>query len=371
MWKIFILLAVLFCATACKQQKGYVVRGDIVGLPDSIEIILMKRVGNAYVMTDTNVVSDGKFYFKGNVREIPFDVALYCAKYRGICTFRVGNNVTKISGEVGDLSLWIAENDLEEQREENRYIHKSLPQLKEVSRLRQIRNRENRDSVQILVDSIDDVIRVADFELLKQNGPKSKIYLEKLENITHFWSAEKSRLKKEELEMAYRQLSDEQKNSLSGEAIANRINSPKPVQPGDVLPDWELYDLDRNVHRLSDYWGKYILLEFWQTACRACLEERPVLNGLMDRYKDSLCIVGINLNTDRTLWNTNLEGSEPIRYINLSDGRGEKAGIGARYCVEGTPFFVLVSPAGIVLDSWNTAGYTEKHLLKYLQEIKD
>lgn len=368
---VFIILVVLLCLTGCKKQEGYVIKGDIAGMPDSVEVILMENKGNIYVMIDTSVVAGGKFSFEGAIGNVPFKMALYCAKYRGLCMFRVGHDVTRISGEAGDLSLWMAENKQEEQLEENRYFRKSLPQLKEISRLWQIRNRANNDSVFVLIDSIHEVVRLSDFEVLKQNGPKSKIYLEKLEHIVSFWSEQKSQIKKEDLMTAYRQLSDEQKNSLSGEAIINRLDPPKPVLPGDKMPDCKLYDLDSNVRQLSDYKGKYILLEFWSVACRPCLMERPVLNRLAGKYKDSLYIIGINLDTDRSVWGVKMEGAEPIEYINLSDGKGDKAGVGARYCVEGTPFFVLVSPEGVVLDSWNSAGYTEKYLLKFLSVKKD
>jgi AhpC/TSA family len=34
-------------------------------------------------------------------------------------------------------------------------------------------------------------------------------------------------------------------------------------QVGDTVTDWTLYDADGNAHKLSDYMGKIVMLNFW------------------------------------------------------------------------------------------------------------
>src|SRR4051812_46970005 len=57
-------------------------------------------------------------------------------------------------------------------------------------------------------------------------------------------------------------------------AYANRhidtaMQAPKPA------PDFELKDLEGNVHHLSEYKGKVIVLNFWATWCPPCKKEIP------------------------------------------------------------------------------------------------
>ena len=40
----------------------------------------------------------------------------------------------------------------------------------------------------------------------------------------------------------------------------------RTVDVGDALVDADLYDLAGGVHHLSDYRGKYVLLDFWVSA---------------------------------------------------------------------------------------------------------
>lgn len=60
----------------------------------------------------------------------------------------------------------------------------------------------------------------------------------------------------------------------------------KAVKVGDAAPVFELKTLDGKKVNLKDYRGKGLILNFWGTWCKPCLEEMPDLNRLHDEYKD-------------------------------------------------------------------------------------
>lgn len=61
-------------------------------------------------------------------------------------------------------------------------------------------------------------------------------------------------------------------------------------------PDFTLLDLDGKPHRLSDYRGKWVVVNYWATWCPPCLEEIPELVDFHDRHKNQDAVVlGVNM----------------------------------------------------------------------------
>ena len=58
--------------------------------------------------------------------------------------------------------------------------------------------------------------------------------------------------------------------------------------------DFVLEDIQGRTHRLADYRGKWVLVNFWATWCSPCLSEIPELSSLHNAHKDKdLLVIGI------------------------------------------------------------------------------
>jgi thiol-disulfide isomerase/thioredoxin len=66
-------------------------------------------------------------------------------------------------------------------------------------------------------------------------------------------------------------------------------------RPGGQVADFTFTDFDGNQHRLADFAGKYVLLDFWATWCQPCLKEIPDLKEAQRRFLSrGLVIIGMN-----------------------------------------------------------------------------
>ncbi|MDX1654198.1 MAG: TlpA disulfide reductase family protein, partial [Candidatus Competibacteraceae bacterium] len=59
--------------------------------------------------------------------------------------------------------------------------------------------------------------------------------------------------------------------------------------------DFQLPGLDGQPVKLSDYRGRWVVLNFWATWCPPCLEEMPELEAF--HRSDSAVVVGVNFET--------------------------------------------------------------------------
>lgn len=86
---------------------------------------------------------------------------------------------------------------------------------------------------------------------------------------------------------------------IAGLTIGNSImnNGEEQVEVGEAAPDFAVVDLKGRVHQLSDYRGQAVIVNFWGTFCKPCVNEMPMMEEYYKKYKDqNLVILGLNLN---------------------------------------------------------------------------
>lgn len=63
---------------------------------------------------------------------------------------------------------------------------------------------------------------------------------------------------------------------------------------GTVAPDWTLMDSDGVEKKLSDYRGKYVVMDFWATWCAPCVKAIPILEEFHQQHPD-VVLIGVNI----------------------------------------------------------------------------
>ena len=105
---------------------------------------------------------------------------------------------------------------------------------------------------------------------------------------------------------------------------------------------------------LSEYRGRWVLLNFWATWCAPCLEEIPSLDSLVEKIPEqSLVVLAVSSGEQKTVVAEYLKKS-PHRFTVLLD---TDQGASKKYGVRALPTTYLVDPQGRVVGGKSGALY--------------
>lgn len=143
--------------------------------------------------------------------------------------------------------------------------------------------------------------------------------------------------------------------SSNAQPFANGYVTPKYNPMYDVLGK-KFYDitakgLDKKNHKLSEYVGKgkYVLIDFWASWCRPCMNEMPNVKACYEKYKGKgFKVVGCSLDEREKDWRNAIIDNK-LQWIQLCDFGGWEGAAAKRYKLEGIPFSVLCDGKGTVI----------------------
>ncbi len=78
-------------------------------------------------------------------------------------------------------------------------------------------------------------------------------------------------------------------------------NTPGSANSGEALQaeDFTVYNTNMEEVKLSDYFGKPVVINFWATWCHPCKSELPAFDAIYEKYKDDVAFLMVNLTDGR------------------------------------------------------------------------
>ena len=78
-------------------------------------------------------------------------------------------------------------------------------------------------------------------------------------------------------------------------AQAETQTAEQATEAPQLAPDFTVYDLEGNVHKLSDFRGKPVILNFWASWCGPCKSEMPDFDAKFAEYGENIHFLMVNL----------------------------------------------------------------------------
>lgn len=139
------------------------------------------------------------------------------------------------------------------------------------------------------------------------------------------------------------------------------------VEVGKQAPDFVLSDMNGEKHRLSDYKGKGILLNFWATWCKPCEREMPFMDSQYQKNKDKdVQVLAINIGESDVVVNEFIKRHN-LTFPVLNDKNQE---VLTAYGVDPLPITFLIDKEGKVVRIHTGEIITEDVMAGLVEEIR-
>ena len=371
---------------ATVPANEYLIQGELANLSDSIVIGLYVDEGNIFNLVARDTLLNGKFSFRDTVSVTKKMLIMSDNKgFPGtwLEVWIAPGEYIEIKGEDKLLKTWEVVSDIPEQAEENRFTACAMAQQKELMQhlaaeydwqrmmfLDHAGDQEFEkkgwakiDSIRKLTTPLQQEIWKKELEYMKE-APISKVWIDKLLLYASMMKYETVMPYKEEVKSLYARMPETEKQTDAGQEITAYIYPPSVAGIGDMMVDGELYDVNDSLRHISEFAGRFILLDFWSSGCGPCVESIPEMEKVIETYKDRMTVISIS-EDPKARWKeyVRTKGMGGNQWNELRRGR---TGLAVSYQVKGIPYYVLIAPSGKIQDMWS--GYGSGSLLEKVKK---
>lgn len=375
-WALMLACALPIAAFA---QQNYTLQGQVGKLNKPAKAFLrLKYDGKEQI--DSVEIKNGKFEFKGSIPSpmeahlriihdnLPFDPAK--PTKQDILPFLIEGATIKFVAKDSIQYAKISGSPLNAENEKVnamlKPIYAQYDQLNDEFKSKSLADQQDPKYIQSLEERANAVQQQtidAKMDYVAKN-PKSYMAL------MAFNSTLPPEFDAIQAEKVFASLDPSLQQSILGKELAQRIALVKKTSEGVEAQDFTQPDVDGNPVKLSDFRGKYVLIDFWASWCAPCRRENPNLVKSYAKYqKNGFEILGVSMDkaADKAKWIKAIQ-DDGLTWKQVGDLKGWDNAAGLMYEIKAIPMNFLVDPNGKIIAKYLRGEELDKKLSEIFGE---
>jgi len=343
-WVLMLFVLFPFGLVAQNNNEGFIINGNVKGLPENSIVYLAGNGENDTIAKTT--VRQNNFVLKGKLASTDGVMLLFPAIQKRLFLF-IGNEqllITASSAALDDLSITGSPT----QNDYDAFMNEVKPLSDFVNYYRmQVQGAPTqgaRDSAAIMLNTAYNIYQsgIDRFVNRKKNSPVGALALA----FSYDMDPNK------DVDLLERRLVILGENALMSryaQGVKQVIANAKIGAVGTSAIDFTQKDTTGKNVSLSQFKGKYVLIDFWASWCRPCRIENPNVVAAYHQFKSkNFTILSVSLDQEKENWLKAIK-MDRLEWTHVSDLQFWGNAAAKLYHVESIPQNFLVDPNGIII----------------------